>query len=182
MELLLNQANSRHISLLAKCARVTELQSDGLEAFIKNLIQSLNLKPNLLIGAFMYLTKLRPHIRSKQKNNLCLTYHIILASLIIASKYNNQPPVKNVEWVKSARSQQLPFYILINKVNFLEKQLLQILDWKLKPIDREVFIEIKKLESPQPYQPFEKLWAQIAKGHYQRLSWDQYIIHLMTEK
>ncbi|KAK3350308.1 hypothetical protein B0T25DRAFT_459701, partial [Lasiosphaeria hispida] len=72
----------------------------SLENFVKNLIIYLGLKVLDLLGALVYLLRLRTCIWPIVKQQAYMTYRIILAFLILASKYLNNELMRNKEWAK----------------------------------------------------------------------------------
>jgi len=66
-----------------------------LKTFVKNLIIYSSLKASDLIRVFIYLLRLRTYIRLTGKKLTYITYKIILASLILSSKYLNNHLIRN---------------------------------------------------------------------------------------
>jgi len=119
----------------------------SLETFVKNLVIYSGSKASDVMGALVYLSRLRTRIRPTGKKPAYITHRIILASLILSSKYLNDHSMRNTDWAKCSIIDHCLCFSPA-EVNCLERQMLHLLDWDLHITENDLLIELEPFQRP----------------------------------
>ncbi|CAO3629505.1 unnamed protein product [Mucor fragilis] len=117
-----------------------------LRSFIEIVMKKSHMDTGTLLTSLCYARRLKLKLFSTSKGMECTHHRIFLATLIIATKYIHDSAIRNKYWIEY--SLQL---FSGSEINLMEKQLLQLLDYKL---------EI-------PSQDFELLVNNVVQLHFQ---------------
>ncbi|TPX62327.1 hypothetical protein PhCBS80983_g00443 [Powellomyces hirtus] len=98
----------------------------GLAPFMRDVIRRTKaVTPAMVLLATSYLTRLERKLPSTARGLACSLHRIVLAALLIATKYLHDGPVRNRVWAANSRLFSLP------EINLMERQLLFLLDFEL---------------------------------------------------
>jgi len=116
-----------------------------LKEFILTLVYSSDTQFSTLIGALVYLRRLKARLGPAAKGQQCVNYRIFLASLILASKYLNDITLLNKHWAKCSivRTRSFSFGFSLAEINQMEREMLSILDWDLGITDDDIYWELR---------------------------------------
>ncbi|GAN01069.1 hypothetical protein MAM1_0004d00500 [Mucor ambiguus] len=117
-----------------------------LRSYIEIVMKKSRMDTGTLLTSLCYARRLKLKLFNTSKGMECTHHRIFLATLIIATKYIHDSAIKNKYWIDY--SLQL---FSGSEINLMEKQLLQLLDYKL---------EI-------PSHDFESLVNDIVQLHFQ---------------
>ncbi|KAI9140261.1 hypothetical protein BKA69DRAFT_531188 [Paraphysoderma sedebokerense] len=92
----------------------------SLPDFIRQLLLRVKVQSTVLVGAAVYLDRLKQKLPPGAKGMYCTTHRIFLASLIVASKYLCDTSLKNKHWAKYSS-------LSVQEINLMERQLLGLL-------------------------------------------------------
>lgn len=101
-----------------------------VEQFIWQLVQLSNVPVGTLMVTLVYFNRVKSRLQLKLYWPRYARHQVFLTCLIMAAKYVNDISPKNKHWARHATFNGFKFYT--NEVNYMERQLLQLLDWDLK--------------------------------------------------
>ncbi|KAI8585459.1 cyclin-domain-containing protein, partial [Geranomyces variabilis] len=97
-----------------------------LTSFLHNLVRRCaTVTPSVLLLATSYLARLERKLPPTARGLACTVHRIMLAALLIATKYLHDGPVRNRHWAANSGLFSLP------EVNLMERQLLFLLEFEL---------------------------------------------------
>ncbi|KAJ3148828.1 hypothetical protein HDU89_004408 [Geranomyces variabilis] len=97
-----------------------------LTPFLHNLVRRCApVTPSVLLLATSYLARLERKLPPTARGLACTVHRIMLAALLIATKYLHDGPVRNRHWAANSGLFSLP------EVNLMERQLLFLLEFEL---------------------------------------------------
>ncbi|KAI1435471.1 hypothetical protein GGR50DRAFT_322795 [Xylaria sp. CBS 124048] len=133
-----------------KAVRCDDSGLPTLEDFITQLVVSSNMQVSTLMPTLVYLTRLKSRLQPMAKGLRCTTHRILLAALILASKYLNDSSPKNRHWANYShvRCESYDFGFSRTEVNLMEKQLLFLLDWDLRIVEEDLYRELDMFLAP----------------------------------
>ncbi|OAD03116.1 cyclin [Mucor lusitanicus CBS 277.49] len=124
-----------------------------LRSFIEMVMKKSRMDTGTLLTSLCYARRLKLKLFNTSKGMECTHHRIFLATLIIATKYIHDSAIKNKYWIDY--SLQL---FSGSEINLMEKQLLQLLDYKLEipSHDFELLVnDIVQLHFQQKLQQYE---------------------------
>ncbi|KAL7319087.1 PHO85 cyclin-1 [Mucor circinelloides] len=98
-----------------------------LRSYIEIVMKKSRMDTGTLLTSLCYARRLKLKLFNTSKGMECTRHRIFLATLIIATKYIHDSAIKNKYWIDY--SLQL---FSGSEINLMEKQLLQLLDYKLE--------------------------------------------------
>lgn len=115
-----------------------------VEEFITRLVVSSNVQVPTLMSTLVYLTRLKSKLQPMARGLRCTTHRIFLASLILAAKYLNDSSPKNKHWANYTHitTDLYSFGFNRTEVNLMEKQLLFLLEWDLRIVEKDLYREL----------------------------------------
>ncbi|KAL9539674.1 hypothetical protein MBANPS3_010127 [Mucor bainieri] len=141
-----------------------------LRSYIEIVMNKSRMDTGTLLTSLCYARRLKLKLFNTSKGMECTHHRIFLATLIIATKYIHDSAIKNKYWIDY--SLQL---FSGSEINLMEKQLLQLLDYKLEipSHDFELLVndivqlhfqhKLQQYECPTTAEPFQ--WFP-DKQHY----------------
>ena len=107
-----------------------------IEKYLKRIIKYTQMEKSTLIISFIYIL----HIIEKENYFICKNniYRIIIASCIIASKFNEETHYKNSHFAKIGG-------LNLNEINFLEYSILSKINFELYVNEGEFYFIIDKI-------------------------------------
>ncbi|KAJ3002139.1 hypothetical protein HKX48_002504, partial [Thoreauomyces humboldtii] len=98
----------------------------GLSTFLSDLIaRTPQITPAVMLLAADYLTRLHTLLPRTARGLACTIHRIVLAALLVATKFLHDGPVRNCVWATNSRLFSLA------ELNLMERQLLFLLDFAL---------------------------------------------------
>lgn len=121
-----------------------------LEEFITQLVTSSNVQVPTLMSSLVYLNRLKSRLQPQARGLKCTTHRIFLAALILAAKYLNDSSPKNKHWARYTNMETDWYQFGFNRteVNLMEKQLLFLLEWKLRITNEDLYAEFEPFLEP----------------------------------
>ena len=121
-----------------------------LEEFITQLVTSSNVQVPTLMSSLVYLNRLKSRLQPQARGLKCTTHRIFLAALILAAKYLNDSSPKNKHWARYTNMETDWYQFGFNRteVNLMEKQLLFLLEWKLRITNEDLYAEFEIFLEP----------------------------------
>lgn len=104
----------------------------SLDVFITRLVYRTGVKQATLWTTLIYLDRLKAKLPKEAQGMACTRHRVFLAILIVATKYLNDSPPKNIHWAQAAS------LFNVREVNLMEKQLLYLLDYNLRFDEAEI--------------------------------------------
>ncbi|KAI8333121.1 hypothetical protein BC941DRAFT_358352, partial [Chlamydoabsidia padenii] len=92
-----------------------------LPVFIQSLIKRSCVKPGTILGALVFLDRLKRRLAHLAKGMPCTSHRIFLATLIVTSKSLHDTSPKNKHWARYAT------HFNLSEINLMEQQLLSLL-------------------------------------------------------
>ncbi|KAI7905737.1 uncharacterized protein BX663DRAFT_500737 [Cokeromyces recurvatus] len=99
----------------------------SLREYIEYVMERSHLDTGTLLTSLCYARRLKTKLFHTSKGMGCTHHRIFLATLIIASKYIHDSAIKNKYWIEYALN-----LFSGAEINLMEKQLLQLLEYKLE--------------------------------------------------
>ncbi|KAI9230008.1 MAG: hypothetical protein DHS80DRAFT_4889, partial [Piptocephalis tieghemiana] len=103
----------------------------SLHNFTLHLARRTRLDPAAALVAAIYLKRLRKIMPSGARGKACTLHRVLLASLLLASKYVNDYAPSNRHWAKHSG------VFGVEEVNLMERQLLKLMDFTLSITEDE---------------------------------------------
>ncbi|KAJ6436430.1 PHO85 cyclin-9 [Purpureocillium lavendulum] len=121
-----------------------------LEAFIAQLVIASNVQVPTLMSTIIFMARLKAKLRPTAQGLRCTPHRIFLASLIIAGKLLNDDSPTNRYWARyfSINTGKHTFGFNCTEVNLMEKQLLFLLNWKLRITEQDLWRELDVFLKP----------------------------------
>ncbi|KND04828.1 uncharacterized protein SPPG_00531 [Spizellomyces punctatus DAOM BR117] len=113
-----------------------------LHKFVNDFARRMRVSSSTLITAICYLSRLQRKLPSTARGLACTLHRIVLASMLVATKYLYDAPVKNRVWAAHSAVFSLA------EVNLMERQLLFLLDFKVGACKEEMEEIILRLRLP----------------------------------
>lgn len=98
-----------------------------LPVFIQSLIKRSCVKPGTILGALVFLDRLKRRLAHLAKGMPCTCHRIFLATLIVTSKSLHDTSPKNKHWARYA------VHFNLSEINLMEQQLLSLMVRKSQP-------------------------------------------------
>ncbi|KAF9730295.1 cyclin [Paraphaeosphaeria minitans] len=137
----LAQQSAQAVPLCTLRTRGTTLPSTFY--FIESVVRNSSVPVPTLVTSLVYLRRLQSRLPPNSKFMPSTVHRVFLAALILAAKYLNDTSPTNKEW---ARYSIVPGYerfgFPITEVNFMERQLLEMLQWDLCIDSEDFYAEI----------------------------------------
>ncbi|KAK4516451.1 uncharacterized protein ATC70_011423 [Mucor velutinosus] len=114
-----------HMTPFSSCTNSTTPMP--LRSFIEIVMKKSCLDTGTLLTSLCYARRLKLKLFKTSKGMECTHHRIFLATLIIATKYIHDSAIKNKYWIDYSLK-----LFSGNEINLMEKQLLQLLDYKLE--------------------------------------------------
>lgn len=104
-----------------------------LEKFIITIVEASKTQVVTLMGALVYLERVKSRLKPKAQGLRSTNHRIFLASIIIAAKYLNDISPMNKHWAAFSviQSGRHVFRLSLTEINLMEMQLLDLLEWDL---------------------------------------------------
>ncbi|KAH6883886.1 hypothetical protein B0T10DRAFT_410673 [Thelonectria olida] len=140
-----------------------------LEDFVVVLIRASKLRVITLMGALLYLIRLKSKLRPGAKGGYTTNHRIFLASIILATKYLDDNALLNYHWAficsTAAKGQSVSFSL--GEINLMEMQLLDFLGWELCITPKDLYIVSEPFLAPirVTIQKFQA-WKVLGRSTY----------------
>ncbi|TPX56422.1 hypothetical protein SpCBS45565_g08413 [Spizellomyces sp. 'palustris'] len=113
-----------------------------LHKFVNDFARRMRVSSSTLVTAICYLSRLQRKLPSTARGLACTLHRIVLASMLVATKYLYDAPIKNRLWAAHSTVFSLA------EVNLMERQLLFLLDFKVGTCKEEMEEIIIRLRQP----------------------------------
>lgn len=125
--------------------RFEESRPPALRDYIAHLIKTSEVGIISLLGACVYLARLKAGLKQKIYGHPSTPHRVFLAALILVVKYLYDRPLRNGNWVKYSRyrSTRTVMEFTREAVNRMERQLIFLLDWNLAVHAGELCAQLK---------------------------------------
>ncbi|KAI3573910.1 hypothetical protein IWW34DRAFT_634451 [Fusarium oxysporum f. sp. albedinis] len=117
----------------------------SLEDFIAVLLRASESYVTTLMGALVYMVRLKSKLQPGVKGRHTTNHRIFLASLILASKYFEDEALMNKHWALITCMEIKGVYMGfdLKEINLIEKQFLHLLGWELHITPEDLYIVFK---------------------------------------
>ncbi|KAM0321518.1 hypothetical protein ACHAQA_010086, partial [Verticillium albo-atrum] len=125
---------------------VPDLRLPSLQEFIYRLVELSKVETPILMSTLIYLARLKRRLQSC-KGSPSTSHRIFLAALILSTKYHDDTPYTNGSWARISRiaTQRHTLRLSCDDVNYMETELLLLLDWDVSIPERDLYIELRPL-------------------------------------
>ncbi|KAJ6439208.1 cyclin [Purpureocillium lavendulum] len=171
------QVSSKNGESLSEPARSTVSQSvqavndslPSMEDFITQLVVCSNVQVPTLMSTLVYFNRLKSKLRCTSPGLNCTAHRIFLATLIVAAKYLNDKSPKNRHWAKYTQinTETYQFGLNLTEVNLMERQLLFLLEWKLRITENDLYAALDCFLEPLRMNIIEKHVSRWCRAPYQ---------------
>jgi G1/S-specific cyclin PLC1 len=112
-----------------------ESTTPSVLAFVKSVVWKSDVRMPTLVTSLVYLNRLQMCLSPTSTGKPTSPHRVFLAALILAAKNLNDKSPKNKHWaryssVKNCENDTFEFDV--NEVNLMERQLLSLLDWRIR--------------------------------------------------
>lgn len=131
-------------------APIDDSDLPSLTDFIATLVVWSKTPLATLMVAVVYLNRLKSRLRSTAYGCRSTVHRVLLASLIVASKYLNDESPLNKHWANysTINTANFSFGFTLADVNLMEIQLLSLLNWDLRITSEDLYREFEPFLAP----------------------------------